>query len=325
MKLIYTTLIALLIGFTSFATSDKGVGNNNWGTKGAWNLNRVPQDNDSIIIPAGYTVTISDNYPLNNVVIIVNGTLNFDNGKLRLDDASKVIVETTGKIIGDGSSDQISIGNVFKFKGSGSPIIGYSFADNTTGTYPNGFSIISAGTLPVTFQSFYITRQGTNVQLNWTTTNELNNGHYEIERSTNARTWTQIAVVLGGGTTTAVSSYAYTDKNISDAVVYYRVRQVDMNGNATYSAIRFMRNNEVEQVANIYASSKQTITVDFNSDVKNNVTIQVVNMNGQVVAKQHYNQASYRLTLNIMSASSGIYAVQVSDGNGWSEVKKIAM
>jgi len=327
MKQLYITLLTLLFGVAAFATTDKAKGNKlAWSSTSTWNLGRLPADNDTILIPAHDTIDVDDpNIQLNGVVIMVYGELTFSNGKLKLDNTSRVIVELGGEIIGSGANDQISIGGVFKFKGNGSPILGYSYADNTTGTYPNGFTPSSSVTLPVTFQSFYIAREGKNVQLNWSTTNELNNNLFIIEKSTNARTWSQLATIQGAGSSASLNAYAYTDNNVADAVVYYRIHQVDMNGSAYYSAIRFMNNDGIEKAANIYTSSKQTIIIDFNSEVKNNVTVQVVNMNGQVIVHQHYGQASYQLTLNMVGAGSGVYAVKVSDGNGWSEVKKIAM
>ena len=329
MKQLYITLLTLLAGITAFATTDKAVGNNRtWdgSTTSTWNLGRVPQDNDTIFIPAHDTIDVADpNIQLNGVVIMVYGALTFSNGKLKLDNNSRVIVELGGEIVGSGANDQISIGGVFKFKGNGTPVIGYSYADNTTGTYPNGFTPSSSVALPVIFQSFYIAREGNNVQLSWSTINELNNNHFIVEKSTNTHSWSQLATIQGAGSSASVNSYAYTDKNITDAVVYYRIRQTDMSGSAYYSAIRFMNNDGIEKAANIYTSSKQTIIIDFNSEVKNNVTVQIVNMSGQVIVRQHYGQASYQLTLNMVGAGSGVYAVKVSDGNGWSEVKKIAM
>jgi hypothetical protein len=255
---------------------------------------------------------------------MVAGTLAFNNGKLKLDDVSRVIVQTSGKITGVNSNDQISIGNEFKFKGAPYLIIGYSYADNTTGTVPNGFLTVSPGTLPVTFQSFYVSRQSSNVELTWVTSQELNNSHFEVERSTDGRNYKAIAVVLGAVNSNLINKYSYTDKNMTAAAVYYRIRQVDINGQAHYSAIRFIRNTEEATVTNIYASAKQTIAIDFNSDVKNNVTVQVVNMNGQIIARQDYKEAAYRITLNI-AAGTGIYAVRVSDAAGWSETKKLAL
>jgi hypothetical protein len=324
MTQIYTTLIALIITATSFANSITAVKDGTWNDPTTWDANQLPANGDSIIIPSGITVVLDNLNDLDNVVILVSGTLEFDNGKLRLNDASRMVIEITGRITGVNSNNQISIGNVFKFKGVPSIIIGYSYADKTTGVAPNGFTSITAGTLPVTFQSFYVSRQSANIALTWVTSQELNNSHFEVERSTDGRNYKTIAVVLGAVNSNVINKYSYTDKNITNTVVYYRIRQVDINGQAHYSAIRMIKSTEESAVTNIYASAKQTITVDFNSDVKNNVTVQVVNMNGQVVVSQEYKQAAYRITLNI-AAGNGIYAVRVSDAAGWSEVKKLAL
>ena len=320
MKLIYTTLFALLMATSLMAGSIKASNNHDWGHANTWSLNRLPQNGDSIFIPVNDTVTLNQNIDLDNVIIIVAGVLDLDNGKLRLNSASRVIVQTGGKITGSGANDQIKIGNDIKFKGTQLVQTGFSFADNSTG---NGF--VAAATLPVNFQSFYVTRQGSNIQLNWSTSEEVNNNYYAVEKSTDGRTWKQVAVVIGAGTSALVNKYAYSDKNITDAIVYYRIRQVDMNGGAFYSAVRFLRSDVTSQVTNIFAASNKTINIDFNSDVKDNVSIQLINMSGQVIVRKDFNQASYRLIVNAMSAGSGLYVVRVSDNKGWSEVKKIAL
>ena len=320
MKPIYTTLFALLMATSLMAGSIKTTGDNNWKYNSTWNLGRLPQDGDSIFIKANDTVTVDQNINLDNVVIIITGVLDLAGGKLKLNSASQIIILSAGKLIGHGNSDQIMIGSNIKFKGSQLVQAGYSFADNSTG---NGF--VAAATLPVNFQSFYVTRQGSNNQLSWSTSEEMNNNYYAIEKSTDARSWKQVAIIMGAGTSELVNKYGYTDKNNTDAVVYYRIRQVDMNGGAFYSAVRFLRINENSQVTNIFAASNKTITIDFNSEVKDNVSIQLINMSGQVIVRKDFNQASYRLILNAMSAGSGVYAVRVSDSKGWSEVKKITL
>jgi len=320
MKHIYLTLIAFSIALTGSATTIKAIQNNYWENTASWNLNRLPQDNDSIIIPAGYTITLDVNVQLNNIVILVYGTLGFNNGKLRLDNPSQIIVENTGKITGINSNDQLTIGGTLKFSGTELNKSGYSFANNSTGTSPFGFI---SSTLPVIFQSFYVTRQAGNIQLYWTTSAEFNNKYFEIERSIDGRNWKAIAQISGSGTSSVVTQYNYTDKNISDATVYYRIHQFDLNGSSEYSAIRTVYNNADAPVANIYAAGKQAINVDFNSNIKNNVIIQVVTMSGQVIARKEYKQASYRVTIDL-TTPAGIYVVQVRDGNGWSETRKIA-
>lgn len=324
MKHIYTTLIVLLTSVAAFATKITATTNDLWENTGTWNLNRIPQSGDSIVIPVGTTVMLDQNIDLGNAIIIVAGTLELNNGKIKLGTASRVIVQSTGLIKADNSDDQITIGTTFKFKGTQLQQTGYSYADATTGNAPNGFSAVPAASLPVTFQSFFVNRQGANIQLTWSTSEEENNEYYTVERSTDARSWKEMAIVLGAGTTTMVSRYSYTDKNITGSVVYYRIRQTDMNGKIHYSAIRTVR-SENQSTCNIYASSKQTIVVDLNSEVKETLSIQVVSMNGQIVKRQNFNQASYRLTINMPNVTPGVYAVQVSDGNGLREVKKITL
>jgi hypothetical protein len=106
--------------------------------------------------------------------------------------------------------------------------------------------------------------------------------------------------------------------------VYYRIREIGTNGANFYSAIRALHNGN-NTVTNIFASTNKKITIDFNSDVKDNVSIQLINMSGQVIVRKEFSQASYRLIVDAMSAGSGVYAVRVSDSKGWSEVKKIAL
>jgi hypothetical protein len=174
MKPIYTTLLALFMATTLMAGSINS-NTGSWSATNTWSMPRLPQQGDSIIITAGQTVTIfNENIDLNDVVIIIAGTLEFNNGKLRLNAGSRIIVQSTGKITGINNDDQIRIDNVSKFQGAKTQT-GYSFADNTTG---NGFS--TPIILPVRFQSFYVARQGSNNQLSWSTTQEENNNYYAI-------------------------------------------------------------------------------------------------------------------------------------------------
>jgi hypothetical protein len=320
MKALFVTLLTLLTATGLMAHTVTAKTNGSWNNASTWTPATAPVDGDTIIIPAGKTVIQDDNnLNLNNVVVMVYGVLDLDKGKLILDNGSRVLIESGGKLTGHGSNDQLRIGNDIVYKGSQGDLPGPSYTDSTT---HGGWAILVP--LPVNFQSFYATRQGANVQLSWSTSAEENNAYYGIEKSIDAHHWNQIAIEMGAGTSALVNKYDYTDKNITDAVVYYRIHQVDLNGTTSYSAIRSVRSNG-NQAASIYASSNKTVTIDFNSDVKDNVSIQLINMNGQVIVRKEFSQASYRLVVDATGASSGVYAVRVSDSKGWSEVKKIAL
>ncbi|HEY8895527.1 MAG TPA: T9SS type A sorting domain-containing protein [Niastella sp.] len=319
MKSVLTILFTLSMTLGLKANVITAAGNGDWSDPATWNPVRVPAGNDTIIIPVGITVTFTDDISLSKVRLKVFGVLDLvSNAKLRLDALSVVVIESGGRLKGNGANDQLRIDNTTIFKGNDPDVVGYAYADDTTG----GFI---TGTLPVVYETFYVTRQGTNNQLSWSTSKELNTTSYTIEKSTDSRNWKQIATLAGAGTSSLLNKYGYSDKSSTDAVVYYRIRQVDMNGTAVYSAIRSLRNNEPGSVTNIFASSNNTVIIDFNSDVKDNVSIQLINMGGQVIARKEFSRASYRLVLNTTGAGSGVYVVRVSDSKGWSEVKKIML
>lgn len=329
MKMICTLLAALLISNMMMATPViiAKTNNGDWSQASTWNLNRVPADNDSIVIPPLITVKITKLHTLDNVLVVVSGNFFFDGGKLYLDNISRFILQPGGTISGTSNGDHLKIGTDIKFKGDEPVITGFSYADATTGRSPNGFSANSASNrlLPVTFMSFYANRLAQHIQLSWATAQEVNNDRFEIERSYDGRQWNMIAIVFGAGNSNVVNKYSYTDKNMAQRTVYYRIRQVDLDGQAQYSVVKVVRNNEVMSGANIYVAARQTIAIDLPADKKDHLLVQVINMNGQVIAQQRYPEAAYQVRLHLNGAVTGVHAVQVSDGNGWREVKKIAL
>ncbi len=320
MKQVYTLIFGLLVLTASYATTITAVQSNNWSDMATWDLGRLPNDGDSIIIPANLTVTVDNNINLGNVVIIVKGKLQLDNGKLKLNNTSKVIVESLGKITGQNSNDQITIGGVFKFRGTQGTQTGYSYADASTGSSPSGFVM---GTLPVNFTSFFAKRSDNEVILHWSTAEEKNNSHFEIEKSTDGRTWKLIGILMGNGTATNSNQYGYTDKKELSAVMYYRILQVDLNGQKTYSSVKIIRSTENKKQANVYVSSKNTIAIDINGETKSNMVVTVVNLNGQIVARQLVGSASYKVSVVIPRNLNGIFVVNMRDEKGWNESSKV--
>lgn len=328
MKMICTLLAALLISNMMMATPViiAKTNNGDWSQASTWNLNRVPADNDSIVIPPLITVKVTKMHTLNNVLVVVSGNFLFDGGKLYLNSISRFILQPGGTISGTSNGDHLKIGTDIKFKGDEPVITGFSYADATTGRSPNGFSVsnMSGSLLPVTFMGFYATRSAQHIQLSWATAQESNNDRFEIERSYDGRQWNKIAIVFGAGNSNVVNKYSYTDKDIKKSLVYYRIRQVDLDGRSQYSAVRIVKDAEMA-LAEIYVAAPQTVTVQLPRDKKENIVVKVINMNGQVVAQQLYRDAAYQVTVRMNGVTTGVHVVQVSDDNGWREVKKVAL
>lgn len=99
----------------------------------------------------------------------------------------------------------------------------------------------SSQPLPVELVSFTAEAQGPNALLRWATASELHNDHFEVEASTDGRAFRRIGTVVGAGTSQLAHSYQLVDPSIIQygaSSVYYRLRQVDADGTASYSPVR---------------------------------------------------------------------------------------
>lgn len=325
MKQIYTLIALTLVTLAAQSrTINTVTASGNWSDASSWSLNRVPQDDDSVVVPAGMAIVFDRAASFSDLYINVSGSLTVKK-TMTLDNQSVVRIATGGQLnrwAADVKKEVIVLGGVDKFdQTNASSINGFGIASSLTGIAPNGFSL-SSSSLPVTFSSFYATKSNNDVVLTWSTAQELNNNNFEIQRSTDGSSWNVIAVVMGMGTTNTSTQYKYTDKNSVAATVYYRIRQVDFDGNFDYSTVKVIRGSEASPVTKVYASVNN-INIEFNKAVAGTIVVRVLGANGQLLAQQSFGQATYRITMNANSRGAGLYVVQVTDGKGWSESTKI--
>ncbi len=328
MKQIYSIIAILFISLSAVAQTKPlitfSAASGDWSTASNWSPARVPQHGDSIVIPQNKIVVFDKNDTLANVYIKVIGTITMKQ-KMRLSASSVIELASTGKIISwnaNRGNETITIGGVFKYdQNAATTITGIGLASSKSGISPNGFSL---STLPVLFNSFYATKSNNNVVLNWSTAMEYNNKNFEVQRSFDGSNWSVIAVMLGAGNSNNILQYSYTDKNMSAAIAYYRIRQVDIDGKFEYSIVKTIRTIETTPATKIYASGN-TVNIEFNQDVKNPVTVRIMDMNGRIIAQKDNQQASYRITMNLNNHVAGMYLVQLNDNKGWNEVKKVML
>jgi hypothetical protein len=329
MKQIYTILALTIISLNTMAGRPVNALKSDswwvdWSDASAWTLNRVPASGDSVVITKDHGVVFDVAASYTNMYINVIGTLSVRK-TMTLDAVSAVNIPSGGRVYRFGASpttEIIVIGGKKKFdQTSSTNIYGVGLANSQSGIAPLGFS--PSASLPVTFSGFYVTKTSNGVALNWSTAQEFNNSNFDIQRSADGVNWTLIATVKGAGNSNTEKQYSYTDKMSIGAVAYYRIRQVDIDGQYTYSTVKTIRSNEAAPVAKVYATGKN-VNVEFNTAVKNNITVRLLNTNGQVVMQQNYQQSAYKITLNT-NANTGLYIVQVTDGKEWNEATKVIL
>jgi len=113
--------------------------------------------------------------------------------------------------------------------------------------------------------------------LKWTTTTERNNSHFSIEKSLNGYDFEEIGKISGFGNSMSRLNYNFTEYTQLYGTVYYRLKQVDFDGNSSYSyTIKLIGSNST-----IYYSTHQ---IHFNFDTQQIVNI--YNLSGQLIHSQ---------------------------------------
>ena len=140
---------------------------------------------------------------------------------------------------------------------------------------------ISKDALPVELTSFTANAQDSKVNLNWVTATEINNLGFEIQRKFESGIFATIGFVNGEGTTTNQREYSYTDKNLHDGKYYYRLRQVDFNGDYNLSDIieidvRSLDNFTLEQ--NYPNPFNPTTTIGYVLQEASNAKLTLINL-----------------------------------------------
>lgn len=170
----------------------------------------------------------------------------------------------------------------------------------------------ACGTLPVTMQYFLAKPQDPKtVSLVWRTDNEIDNDKFEIERSHNGYIFEKIGEVSGRGTVNGNSDYQFKDENPLEGMNYYRLKQIDHDGQFTYSEVRIVQVSEVETI-HLYpnpANKEFTIKVFGEGPA----SLQVTNALGQVVLIKNI-QLEEVSVVNIETLPEGIYVLKITTG-----------
>jgi len=91
--------------------------------------------------------------------------------------------------------------------------------------------------LPIELIKFEAKSKVDNVLVSWATATELNNDYFVIERSFDGYHFSPIARVNGAGNSTHIINYSIEDQDYVNGINYYRLTQIDYNGEETKTQI----------------------------------------------------------------------------------------
>lgn len=206
---------------------------------------------------------------------------------------------------------------------------GTSVINNASYSTPLASSATISGViLPLNWLSFNVVKQGRDGYLNWVVANDDANHHYEIQRSTNGTSFTTIATQNKLLTTT----YNYTDAGIdilNAPVVYYRLKQLDINGKISYSDVRILRLDVKGNQISIFPNPVKEgfyVSIPFVNPDNRKVNLKLIAANGQVIATKNITTAqaaNYYFGIKDMALASGQYNLQIIFEDKIMDTKKL--
>lgn len=172
------------------------------------------------------------------------------------------------------------------------------------------FTLTLDAVLPVELISFNAKPTAEGNLLQWQTASEVQNEGFEVQRSINGERWETLDFVEGNGTTFETQNYTYYDNLPLNGMNYYRLKQMDFDGQFEYSEV-------VSAELDIDNQNKISL---YPNPVQNELTISegignitIFNALGQPIRQLINNDAL--TTINTSDLSKGVYILQLEKTN----------
>ncbi|WP_132050813.1 T9SS type A sorting domain-containing protein [Pseudocnuella soli] len=328
MKKFYTTLVAIALFFGANAQQvNQLLKASNISDSKSWSQKRVPVSGDTVLIPATAVYTISEDVDLSSqdLYVKVEGKVTLQKATIKLSNNSELVLTSKTASInatsGKGNSI-IFVGGAEKYKGSQGLEVGPAYINKNV----SAFTEFAPTTLPVKFIGFSVARATTGTMVQWATSEEINASHYDVERSEDGTNWKKIAAVFAIGNSTNVNSYSYTDRSSVNRIAYFRIRQVDIDGRFTYTAVKTITtaNTAAAQVS-ISSTTGNFVLIQLAQQISTPVQVRIITMNGQVVSQQEFKQTGSQIILPKGAAASGAYIVSLTGGSNLNVSKQVML
>ncbi len=167
--------------------------------------------------------------------------------------------------------------------------------------------------LPVTLTSFDARIVEQQVEVSWKTSEEVNAAHFEVERSTDARSWEAIGAVPARGNSDNETRYLFTDDRLPSPIAYYRLKTVDYDGSYNYAHIIPVRrtSDEITLTAELYPNpaSTQMLTIVCSTDGR--PELDIYDIQGRSHPVEIISSSGNRTTVNVRRLAPGVYLLTI--------------
>ena len=153
-------------------------------------------------------------------------------------------------------------------------------------------------------------------QLDWTTADEINNSHFEVQRSNDqGRTFRTIGRVEADTELRSVHAYEFTDHNASPGKNYYRLRQFDFDGHFDFSPLQSVTFAASGFGVKVLPNPAQEMVTVYIDEAIAAGQMMLVDMSGRVVYDQKFDGGTNAHEIITDNFNPGVYTLVVTSGD----------
>lgn len=174
--------------------------------------------------------------------------------------------------------------------------------------------------LPVTLIDFNAAARENHVYLDWSTADEANSSHFEIQRSENGRNWGVIGTTKAASNSQATIEYDAIDKAPLAGTNLYRLKMVDRDSTFAYSKIaRVVFENP--ELFSFYPNPAADHLQLSEAILKNAISVELLDQSGRAVFKS----SKPSPVISIGHLRAGMYILQITRRDGNATSRQVAI
>ncbi len=180
--------------------------------------------------------------------------------------------------------------------------------------------------LPVNILNFTATKVDKNVEVKWSTGNEINNRQYNVERSANGNAFTALTTVQPSASLAQIKQYQFTDKKPLSGNSYYRLKQIDKDGQSHYSAVIKISFNNQGSLWQVYPNPANSTTAVYAQANLSKFQFIITDMQGKTLYRSNAVNAvtaNQKIDIPVKNLSKGVYLLKVISGEATATEKLI--
>jgi hypothetical protein len=179
--------------------------------------------------------------------------------------------------------------------------------------YSSVRSIVVLPALPVTLVDFTASKFQQRVLLTWHTASELNNEKFIVERSADGKSFKTLGEMAGHGTTQTPEFYSFVDEKPLSGINYYRLRQMDFDGQFKYSPVRSVAFRNEGGISIYPTVVGQALYLQLPDTAAPETKLTVFSVQGSLVYQQVL-EGTGILTIALPQMAAGQYVVEAVNG-----------